>query len=376
MTAKPDPDLPEGELREVDTIADSYSSALARSRRIEADLLVDPGKYRVLTGDRPTGPLHLGHYFGTLLNRVRLQRMGVQHFQLIADYQVITDRDSVGSIKSTVLEILADYYAAGMDLESAVVFTHSSVPALNQLMLPFLSLTTVAELRRNPTVKEEHDATGGRALSGLLLTYPVHQAADILFCQGNVVPVGRDQLPHIEETRLIARRFNDRYAAGQQVFVEPAALLSDAPLLLGTDGAKMSKSKGNSIQLGATEDETARLLKRAKTDSDRHITYDPASRPEVSNLLLLTALCLSAETGSLVDPADLAEQIGDGGGGELKKFATEAINTHLRPVRERRAQAMSDPSQLWDALHSGNERARAVADETLDRVRQVMDMDY
>lgn len=354
----------------------TYAAAVARSERLAADLEVNPANYRILSGDRPTGQLHLGHYFGTVANRVRLQRMGVEHFQLIADYQVITDRDSVGNIKQTVLGLLADYYAAGMDLHRATVFTHSSVPALNQLMLPFLSLTTVSELRRNPTVKAEDEATGGRAMSGLLLTYPVHQAADILFCQGQVVPVGRDQLPHIEATRLIARRFNERYAQGNPVFTEPIGLLSQAPLLLGTDGVKMSKSRNNTIQLSSTADEAAKLLKRAKTDSDRVITYDPASRPEVSNLLLLASLCLSETTGAPVTPESLAEQVGDGGGGALKGLVTEAVNEFLAPIRARRAEALQDPSQLWDALRSGNERANEVAQATLNRVRQVMDMDY
>lgn len=355
--------------------ARTYAASVARSEELAAALEKDPSGYRVLTGDRPTGPLHLGHYFGTVANRVRLQRMGVDHFQLIADYQVITDRDSLGNLKQAVLGLLADYHGAGMDLAKATVFTHSSVPALNQLMLPFLSLTTVAELRRNPTVKSEDEATGGRAMSGLLLTYPVHQAADILFCQGQVVPVGRDQLPHIEATRQIARRFNERYAAGKPVFTEPVGLLSPAPLLLGTDGAKMSKSRNNSIRLGADEDETAKLIKRAKTDAERHITYDPAGRPEVANLLLLASLCLG-ETGQEVTPEALAAQIGDGGGGALKKLVTEAVNEALRPIRARRDEALRDPEQLMGYLRAGNERANAVADDTLNRVREVMDMNY
>jgi tryptophanyl-tRNA synthetase len=154
-----------------------------------------PQRFRVLTGDRPTGPLHLGHYLGTLANRVRLQRAGVEVFLVIADYQVITDRDAVGELTQTVGGLVLDYLAAGIDPAAATIFTHSSVPALNQLLLPFLSLVTVAELERNPTVKAEAAASPGRGLSALLLTYPVHQAADILFCHGNLVPVGKDQLP-------------------------------------------------------------------------------------------------------------------------------------------------------------------------------------
>lgn len=160
-----------------------------------------------------------------------------------------------------------------------------------------------------------------------MLTYPVHQAADILFCGANLMPVGQDQLPHLETTRLIARRFNERYGA---VLSEPEALLSAAPLLLGTDGAKMSKSAGNAISLRASEDETARLIRSAKTDAERHITYDPVHRPEVSSLLLTAALCLG------VTPESLAPEIGDAGSAGLKRVVTEAVNEHLRPLRARR----------------------------------------
>jgi tryptophanyl-tRNA synthetase len=324
----------------------------------------------VLTGDRPTGPLHLGHYFGTLANRVRLQRAGVEVFVVVADYQVVTDRDDVGDLPATVLELLLDYLAAGIDPATATIFTHSAVPALNQLMLPFLSLVTEAELHRNPTVKAEAAATGSRPLSGLMLTYPVHQAADILFCGANLVPVGKDQLPHLELTRTIARRFNDRYAGGAQVFPEPEALLGDAPVLLGTDGAKMSKSRGNAIELRASEDRTAALVRRARTDAERTITYEPDRRPEVANLLLMAALC----TGS--DPADLAASLGSRGARALKDLVTEAVNEHLRPLRARRAELARDPGHLRAVLAAGNARAVTVADATLDRVRDAMGMTY
>ena len=146
---------------------------------------------RMLTGERPTGPLHIGHLFGTVANRVRLQRSGVETMLVLADYQVITDREVTGDVAGNVREIVLDYLAAGIDPDTATIFTHSAVPALHQLMLPFLSLVSVAELERNPTVKQEL-ADSGRSMSGLLLTYPVHQAADILFCHADVVPVGRD----------------------------------------------------------------------------------------------------------------------------------------------------------------------------------------
>src|SRR5699024_8402112 len=299
--------LPEADENELSTEATAHRSldrAVARSAEIEADLPGNAGAYRVLTGDRPTGRLHLGHYLGTLANRVRLQDLGVQTMLLVADYQVITDRDDAGPVAQRGRDLVTDYLAMGIDPGCTTIFAHSAVPALNQLMLPFLSLVTESELRRNPTVKAEFDAAGGRPMSGLLLTYPVHQAADILFCKANLVPVGKDQLPHLEMSRVIARRFNERYGGGEQIFPAPDALLSPVVNLLGTDGThKMSKSRHNTIDLAMTEDETARALKRATTDSDRHITYDPKNRPEVANLLSMAALCSGAE------PDDLAAQI-------------------------------------------------------------------
>ncbi|PYF97885.1 tryptophanyl-tRNA synthetase [Georgenia satyanarayanai] len=361
-----------------DALAESTSDASldrtrARSQAIEAEIDANPSRFRVLTGDRPTGNLHLGHYFGTLANRVALQDRGVQTWVLVADYQVITDRDAVGEIQDRVLSLVADYLAIGIDPARSTIFTHSTVPALNQLMLPFLSLVTDSELRRNPTVKSEFEATGGRPMSGLLLTYPVHQAADILFCKANLVPVGKDQLPHLEQTRIIARRFDERYGraeADRPVFPQPEALLSAATNLLGTDGQKMSKSKGNTIELGMDADTTAKRLKKAVTDADRHITYDPAGRPEVSNLVLLAALASGR------DPHEVAAEIGDGGGGTLKRVVTEAVNEHFAPIRARRAELVADPGYLRQVLDEGNERANAVAEATLAEVRTAMGMIY
>ncbi|WP_347943345.1 tryptophan--tRNA ligase [Sphaerisporangium sp. TRM90804] len=345
----------------------------ARERRgvLEARIHDDPGRFRVLTGDRPTGPLHLGHYFGTLHNRVRLQNLGVSMFVVIADYQVLTDRDVADRLTEHVEGLVLDYLAVGVDPGRSTVFTHSAVPALNQLLLPFLSLVSVAELGRNPTVKDEITHSRQSSVSGLMFTYPAHQAADILFCKANLVPVGQDQLPHVELTRTIARRFNGRYAgAGASVFPEPEALLSDAPLLLGTDGTKMSKSRGNAIALSATADETARLIRGARTDAERHITYDPETRPEVSSLVLLAALCLGR------DPREVADEIGAGGAAALKRTTTEAVNEFLAPIRRRRAEYARDRAGIRRLLNSGNERANAVAETTLAEVRAAMKAHY
>ncbi|CAK7282946.1 tryptophan--tRNA ligase [Streptomyces misionensis] len=352
--------------------SDALGASAARIRSAELEKLIAeaPGRFRVLTGDRPTGRLHLGHYFGTLHNRVRLQNLGVELFVIVADYQVLTDRDVADDLKGHVEELVLDHLAIGVDPERSTIFTHSAVPALNQLMLPFLSLVSVAELNRNPTVKDEIAHSRQSAVSGLMFTYPVHQAADILFCKANLVPVGQDQLPHLEITRTIARRFNDRYGQGGSVFPRPEALLSSAPLLLGTDGTKMSKSRGNAITLAAGADETARLLKGAKTDSERHITYDPAGRPEVASLLLLAALCQGRT------PEEVAGDIGSAGAAALKKTVTEAVNEYLAPIRARRAEYARDRAQIRRILREGNERANAVADATLAEVRAAMNGDY
>ncbi len=352
----------------------SVAAARERSAQIEARLATDPSGYRVLTGDRPTGALHLGHYLGTLANRVRLQDDGVEVVLVVADYQVITDRDDAGDLPATVREVVLDYLAAGIDPARTTIFTHSAVPALNQLLLPFLSLVTTAEIERNPTVKAEAVAAAarqGRPMSGLLFTYPVHQAADILFCHGNLVPGGQDQLPHVELTRTIARRFNQRYAAAQPYFPEPDVLLAPAPTVLGTDGRKMSKSAGNALELRDDEDATARFVRRHRTDSERHVTYEPERRPEVANLLTLGAFAAGTTPGALAD------QVGAAGAGRLKQVVTEALVEHLRPLRaRRRALAAGDGPDPLDVLREGNTRANTIADRTLADVRDLMGTAY
>lgn len=362
------------EINEEDVEQESatFKEAARRSQAIWEDLPKHPGKYRVLTGERPTGALHIGHLFGTVANRVRIQGLGATTFIVIADYQVLTDRDTAEAVGENVHEVILDYLASGLDPENGrtFFFSHSHIPELNQLLLPFMSLVTTAELDRNPTVKDEIRAAGLRQVNALMYTYPIHQAADILFCKGNVVPVGRDQLPHLELTRKIARRFNERFCKEAPVFPIPNALLSDMPVVLGTDGQKMSKSRGNSILLKMTADETARTIKRAKTDAERNITYDPQGRPEVANLLRLISICTEEA------PEAIAARIGDGGGGKLKATLTEVLNEYLSPIRERRARYAKDPGYVKDVLRRGVQRAREEGIATLQQVRKVMNMDH
>ncbi len=351
----------------------TFEATLERSKRLEQALQRDPTRFLVLTGDRPTGILHVGHLFGSLENRVRLQRMGVPILVVIADYQVLTDRECADDIADSVHQLVVDYVAAGLDPENGrtFIFPHSHVPELNQLLLPFLTLVTNAELSRNPTVKEEIRASGQQQINAGMYTYPVHQAADILFCKATVVPVGKDQLPHLELTRTIARRFNAQYGREKMIFPEPQPLLSDAPSILSLDGSeKMSKSRNNAVMLSSSEDETAACIKTAKTDMDRLITYDTVNRPEVANLLLLLSLCTKKA------PEALASEIGDAGASRLKSLLTDALNEYLRPLRQRRRDLETDPQFIHGVLRKGITRAREVAQQTLAEVRQAMGMVY
>ncbi|MHB8806972.1 MAG: tryptophan--tRNA ligase [Anaerolineaceae bacterium] len=348
---------------------DSLKECIARSPILWDELEKQPAKFRVLTGERTTGALHIGHYFGSLKSRVTLQNWGVEMFLVLADYQAITDRVSTEKLKESIFEIILDYLAVGIQPDKTTIFCHSMIPALNQLMLPFLSVVTMSELQRNPTVKEEIALSGTKSVSGLMMTYPVHQAADILYCKGNIVPGGKDQLPHVEITRLIARRINNMYFKGENFFPEPELLLS-APMLLGIDGRKMGKSLHNAIYLKMTADETAQLIKQAKTDSEMNISYDPNNRPEIANLLRLYSLC----TG--IPPEVIAGQIGNKGASALKKNLTEAVNEYFYPIRERRNKYKNDPVFIWNILKNGNTEANEIANKTLNELSKAMHMQY
>ena len=350
----------------------SFLEASKRSQVIWEKIPKYPNRYKILTGERPTGPLHIGHLFGTIANRVHMQDIGATIFIVIADYQILTDRNTADVVDTNVQEMMLDYLASGLDPNTGrtFFFVHSHIPELNQLLLPFMSLVTTAELNRNPTVKEEIKTAGLTCVNALMYTYPIHQAADILFCKGNVVPVGRDQLPHLELTRKIARRFNERFAKKEAIFPIPDALLSDMPLVLGTDGQKMSKSRHNTIMLKMTADETANIIRGAKTDSNRNISYDPQTRPEISNFLQLISMC----TGEKI--TSIADRISGGGSGKLKAELTAAINDYLAPIRERRTHFAQNPDYVTEVLRRGVTTAREEGIKTLKEVRKVMNMDY
>ncbi len=353
-----------------DNKSDTFKASIELSKKAEQSLIENPEKHRVLTGDRPTGNLHIGHFIGSVQNRIKIQNMGVETFILIADYQVLTDRDAYDKIAQFSKELVIDYIACGLDPEGGKTFffPHSQIPELNQLLLPFLTLMSTSELERNPTVKDEIKAAGLTSINAGMFVYPIHQACDILFCDATVVPVGKDQLAHLEATRVIAKRFNKKYAP---IFREPTALLSEMPMVKGLDGTdKMSKSRHNTIMLKASEDETANLVKKAKTDSERHISYDPINRPEVANLLEIISI-LSNE-----DPRLIGESIGDGGAAVLKKRVTDIINDTLRPVREKRKQLEANPDYIANVIKTGVDKIRPIAASKLQKVLEVMNMKY
>lgn len=374
----------------------TFDSSVARSNELKHQIEKNPKNFKVLTGERPTGKLHIGHLFGSIQERVKFQNIGTETSIIIADYQVITDRDELKDLQSNVRDIIIDNLAAGLDPEKTMMFCHSQIPPLNQLMLPFLSLVSNAELLRNPTVKSEMESSG-RELSGLLLTYPVHQAADILFCKGNIVPVGKDQLPHIELCRTIAKRFNSRYCSvdysrldknGQPlgienaVFPEPEALLSEVPHVPGLDGRKMSKSFDNAIMLSMTEDETASVIKKSETDSERTIFYDFENRPGVSSLLTITALCRGLRIDSASDFAgqkQVADEINSDpkyGSGLLKAKAIESVNEYLKTHRQKRRELAANLDYIDSILKNGNLKALEIASQTLGEVQSAMGTCY
>lgn len=353
---------------------DTLEKSLEISNKTKEDIKLNPHKYRVLTGERPTGNLHIGHYFGSLKNRLELQKQGVELFILVANQQVLTDHDSFDKISQLTKELVIDNMSVGLDFDNDknFIFPHSHIPELNQLLVPFLTLVSVAELERNPTVKEEIQSANIKNVNAGMLVYPVHQACDILSVNANVIPVGKDQLPHIELTRVIAKRFNNKFCNGEELFKEPTALLAEIPHIVGLDGKqKMSKSRHNSIMLKSTREEIIEVVKKATTDSERFITFDPVNRPEVSNLLTLISL-MSADNKT---PEDIANEIGNGGAKMLKEILIETADKFLTPIREKRVELEKNTDYVVKTINKGIERVRDEASKTLKNVIRCMNMD-
>lgn len=332
-------------------------------------ILSNKKEKRILTGDRPTGKLHLGHYVGSLQNRVELQDE-YNTFLIIADVQALTTNfDQPDKLSEDVRQVDRDYLAAGIDPEKTTIFVQSLVPEIAELTVFYSMIVTVNQLRHNPTIKSEAEQYGYKEMSYGFLGYPVSQAADITFCRANLVPVGEDQIPHIEQTRKIVRKFNNMYG---EVFPEPEALISDFPRLMGLDGKnKMSKSLNNAIYLSDSRDEVAQKIMQAKTDPAR-IHKDDLGHPEVCTVYHYH------KAFNLEESDEIAEKCRAGTIGcvACKKRLTEKLNAFLDPMRERRKKYLKNPELVDQILMEGTAKAREEAAETMKMVRKVMKIDY
>lgn len=330
-------------------------------------------RLRVLTGDRPTGRLHLGHWVGSLRNRVRLQDTH-ECFFIIADLHTLTTRpekEAIAQVPEHIHEMVLDYLAVGIDPERSTIFVQSAIPETSELYLLLGMLTTLPRLERVPSIKEMAAAARLEALPFGLVGYPVLQAADILLPRADLVPVGRDNVPHVEVTRELARRFNHLYG---EVFPEPDPLLSEVATLPGIDGErKMSKSLDNAILLSDDEEEVRRRVMRMYTDPNR-VRADVPGRVEGNPVFIYH----DAFNPDEAEVEDLKERYRTGrvGDVEVKRKLERAINAFLEPIRERRAEFAARPGLVDEILEAGNARMRAIAVETIEQVREAMGLTY
>jgi tryptophanyl-tRNA synthetase len=341
---------------------------------------------RILSGMRPTGRMHLGNYVGALENWVRLQNEGWTNFHMVADWHMLTTGyEDTSQLQSNIYEMVVDWLAAGLDPEKSVIFVQSQVREHAELHLLFSMLVSKARLERIPTLKEQirdlhlDEAT----ISYGHLGYSVLQAADILLYKASHVPVGEDQVPHVELTREIARRFNYIYCRDREpVFPEPEAQLTSFPRLRGLDGNRMSKSVGNTILLADSPEEIAARVKQAYTDPKKIRANDPG-RPEADLSELdpegrpIHPGCVVFEYHRKFNPAGVEEVGRLCRAGQLacvpdKRNLSEILAKALEPIRERRARWVSDPDAVRDVIADGNRRAREVAEATMDEVRSAM----
>lgn len=329
---------------------------------------VEPGaKPRILTGIRPTGPLHLGHYVGALKNWLELQTQYECYF-LIADYQALGDHfHDINLIQKSVLDVTLDWLAVGLNPERSSFVVQSYVPEHAELTMLLSFVTPLGMLERNPTLKSEIDELPIERRTVGFYNYPMSQVADILLPRAHLVPVGEDQAPHIEMTREVARKFNRIFAP---VFPEPDALIGDVGRLVGTDGnAKMSKSKGNAIMLSDSQKEVESKVRSMFTDPNR-IRADIPGRVE-GNPVFQYHDAFNTDIEQINDFKTRYRQ-GKIGDVEVKRALAAAINEFLEPIRERRASFTANPGYVEDVLRDGMKRGRDIAEETMQRVRDAM----
>jgi tryptophanyl-tRNA synthetase len=323
----------------------------------------------ILTGDRPTGPLHLGHYAGSLRNRVALQHSHRQ-FLLLADTQAMTDNaGDPEKIRRNVIEVALDYLAVGIDPSETTICVQSALPALAELTLLYLNFVTVARLERNPTIKDEIQARGfGRNIPAGFLCYPVAQAADITAFKATIVPVGEDQAPLIEQTNEIVRRLNRQI--GRNLLPEAVALIPRVGRLPSVDGkSKMSKSQGNAIPLSASPDEIRDAVRMMYTDPHHLRANDPG---RVEGNVVFTYLDAFDEDRESVE--DLKARYQEGGVGDVtvKRRLEDALQALLAPIRARRARLGRDPAYITSVLRAGTVKARERTQTTLDELRNAL----
>jgi tryptophanyl-tRNA synthetase len=331
-------------------------------------------KKRILTGDRPTGALHLGHYLGSLQNRVRLQEE-YEQFVMVADVQALTDNfDNPQKIRDSITEVVLDYLAVGIDPQRTTIFLQSAIPQIAELTVFYMNLVTVARLQRNPTVKDEMKQKGLIDSVPLgFLAYPVSQAGDITCVNAHLVPVGEDQLPMLEQTREIVRKFNSLYG---NVLVEPEPLLGNFPRLVGTDGnSKMSKSLGNAIYLSDSSTEVERKVRGMYTDPNRKHATDPGKVEGNPVFVYLDAFGQGEDKKQIAEYKSRYKE-GKVGDVEVKGFLVEVLNRFLEPIRERRRQYAEKPELAREVLRNGTKKAYEEASKTLDAVKRAMKVDY
>jgi tryptophanyl-tRNA synthetase len=327
----------------------------------------------ILTGDRPTGPLHLGHFVGSLRNRVAYQDT-YRQFVMLADAQALTDNmDDIGKVHRNVVEVALDYLAVGLDPARTTILIQSQIPELAELTFYYLNLVTVARLERNPTVKEEIRQRGfERDIPAGFLTYPASQAADITAFKASLVPVGEDQIPMIEQTNEIVRRFNR--IAQRDVLVEAKALVPEVGRLPGIDGkAKMSKSLGNTINLGASADEISAAIKMVYTDPLHLRVSDPGHLEGNVAFIYLDAFDPDREGLQAMKEHYVRGGLGDS---VVKKRLEGILQEMLAPIRAQREEFAKDKGQVMQILKDGTAKAREVAAQTTDEVRRALGLSY
>ena len=323
-------------------------------------------KEKILTGDRATGQLHLGHFVGSLQQRVKLQH-DYEQTVLVADLQGLTDNGhNPHKVSSNILNVVADYLAVGIEPEKTTICLQSAIPALSELTMYYSNLVSVARLQRNPTVKSEVSAKSfGRSIPTGFLTYPISQAADITAFRATLIPVGEDQLPMIEQTNEIVRKLN--HIAQDDILVECRPLLSKVSRLPSADGkSKMSKSMGNCIFLNSSEKEISKAVKSMYTDPNHLNIEDPG---QINGNVVFTYLDAFHSDSVYVDELKGRYQTGGLGDGTTKKILEECLQSIIKPIRERRDMFMSDKAQLIDILRAGSQKAEEESNQVLNRVK-------